>query len=123
MITHSVFLPILSLRRTLQWRAPEEYKYEPETEKVDVFSLGYVLYFLLTDKFPFEGMKSQDANDYVAQGRHLTVSDEDVLGSTHLFETTVLKAMDMCFVSNPKERPSAREVANFLQRAVQRIEA
>lgn len=108
---------------TPQWRAPEEYKYEPETEKIDVFSLGYVLYFLLTNNFPFEDMKTVEANDYVAQGGRLNVTDEDILGSTHIFDTTVLKAMDMCFVYDPKDRPSAREVANFLHRAVQQIEA
>ena len=106
----------------LQWRAPEEYKYEPETEKIDVFSLGYVLYFLLTGNLPFESMETEEANDYVAKGGRLKVTDEEILGSTHLFDVMVLKAMDMCFVYEPKERPSARDVADFLYRAVQRIE-
>ena len=36
------------------FRAPEEYAYKLESEKVDIYSMGNVFYALLTDLWPFE---------------------------------------------------------------------
>lgn len=80
------------------WRAPEEYLLESENEKIDVFSLGNVLYFLLTGKEPFEDDKA--APDVIVkritEGKRVSVNDKEILKSTHPFDTTVLKALDMC---------------------------
>lgn len=87
-----------------------------------MFSLGNVLYFLLTDTVPLDDMESDDAYEFIANGGRVKVTDEEILSSTHLFDTTMMKAMDMCFVYNPKKRATAREVAEFIKSAVDRIE-
>ena len=67
-------------------------------------------------------MESEDAYEFIANGGRVKVMDEEILSSTHLFDTTMMKAMDMCFVYNPKKRATAREVAEFIKSAVDRIE-
>ena len=54
LITCVLFIPLLSH----QWRAPEEYKDAPLTEKIDVWSLGNNLYSLLTGLDPLYEIKT-----------------------------------------------------------------
>jgi hypothetical protein len=106
-----------------KWRAPEEYNYEDETEKVDVFALGNVLYFLLTRETPFMGMKSKEAMAIVRKGGHAKVKDKRILKSKHRFEKSMLKAMEMCFVVDPSKRPGAQEVANVLKKGLAKLKS
>jgi serine/threonine protein kinase len=41
---------------TSQWTAPEALKDQKCTEKVDIYSLGVVVWELITRKHPWEGM-------------------------------------------------------------------
>lgn len=92
---------------------------QPETEKIDVFSLGNVLYFLLTGKEPFlDEMSASDAIKLIKKGKRVSVTEDEIRSSTHPFDTTVLKALDMCFVYDPEKRSSAREVANLFRQAI-----
>merc|ERR1712183_339163 len=53
-----------------EYRSPEEYAYEKETEKVDVYSLGNVLYFLLTEGTEaWDGIPHKDVYKFVMHGR------------------------------------------------------
>ena len=107
----------------MQWRAPEEYLMQRETEKIDVFSLGNVLYFLLTKKEPFDDISPADAIKLIEKGQRLEVTDKNILKSKHPFDSTVLKALDMCFVYEPKKRASARQVANLFDQALKKVES
>ena len=51
-----------------RFRAPEEYAYEPETEKIDVYSMGNIVYILLTAEYPFEKMKREDMYEAIQKG-------------------------------------------------------
>lgn len=92
-----------------------------ETEKLDVFSLGNVLYFLLTKRAPLDEMESDETTKFIAKGGRIKVEEEEILSSTHPFDTTLIKALDMCFVFDPKKRASAREVADFIKSSLDRI--
>lgn len=94
-----------------------------ETEKLDVFSLGNVLYFLLTQRVPLDDMDSDDGPDFIAKGGRVKVTEKDILRSTHPFDTTLLKAMDMCFTYDPKQRASAAEVRDFIKTGLDRIQS
>jgi hypothetical protein len=96
------------------WRSPEEYNYEIETEKVDVYSLGNILYFLLTKEFPWNGFASKEVYARVKSGRR----PEIPLGnrkSHHPFDRYMIEALKMCYTQNQIQRPSAFEVAKKLQ--------
>lgn len=79
-----------------------------------------MLYFLLTGKEPFEDDSAppEVIIQGITEGKRVAVTDKNILSSTHPFDTTVLKALDMCFVYDKKKRPSARKVANLFRDAL-----
>lgn len=99
------------------WRSPEEYSYEPETEKVDVYSLGNVLYFMLTREYPWKDFSSKEVYEAVKKGDRPEISKE-IRKSDHPFDKFMIKAIEMCYTHNMKERPGAFEVAAKLQEGI-----
>lgn len=95
-------------------RSPEEYKYELQDEKVDLYSLGNVIYLLLTGERAFHDIDEKSAIKEIVKGTQPSVN-EKILTSDIPEDQALLHAMKMCFVYNPKERPSAREVSKYLQ--------
>ncbi|KAL7563153.1 hypothetical protein ACA910_014432 [Epithemia clementina (nom. ined.)] len=95
-------------------RSPEEYKYQPQTEMVDVYSLGNLFYMLLQMEWPFKDETTQKAKDLVQDGYRPSFY-EDVWNSDDPYDVTLKKAMLMCHEQEPANRSSAREVANYLK--------
>jgi serine/threonine protein kinase len=112
---------IVSVAYGIQWRAPEEYSYKPETEKIDVWSLGNVLYYLLTRREPFDKYSDDEIPAHVMEGNVPDIEDATILNSTHLFDTTLLKVVKMCWEYDPKKRPSSRQVASILHEALNKL--
>jgi serine/threonine protein kinase len=101
-----------------QWQAPEQFlRSAALTHKADVFSLGNVLYFLLTGNKPFHELNGEKAENEVCKGTHLKI-DESILKSRHPFDVSLQMAIDMCRVFDPEERPDAQSVAAFLRKAL-----
>eukprot|EP00566_Odontella_aurita_P018632 CAMPEP_0113536478 /NCGR_PEP_ID=MMETSP0015_2-20120614/6279_1 /TAXON_ID=2838 /ORGANISM="Odontella" /LENGTH=328 /DNA_ID=CAMNT_0000435839 /DNA_START=548 /DNA_END=1534 /DNA_ORIENTATION=- /assembly_acc=CAM_ASM_000160 len=96
-----------------KWRAPEEYAYEEETEKVDVFSLGNVLYVLLTGQDVFVGTKSGDVPKSVQRGSRPRIPS-DIRDNADSVDSSLMIAIQMCQVQDPEKRSSAKKVADFL---------
>ena len=103
-----------------RWRAPEEYKHEPETEKIDVYSLGHVLYFLLVKDIPYHGWGKLETYDLSIKGEKPFIPEE-ITESHHPYERYMVEAINMCLTYDPNERPGAREVANKLQAGIRRL--
>ena len=99
------------------FRSAEEYSYEAQTEKIDVYSVGNVLFSLLMDKWPYEDLYKEKNTDAVS--KRIIRGDRDTL-STELLESTdpidvaIRTAMNMCWVHDWRERYNAKEVASFL---------
>lgn len=103
------------------WRSPEEYRYDNQTEKGDVWSLGNVLYFLLSGGLtPMEHMDYDEAIKFVKNGGH-PISTEYFKLVHDDFTDILGHAMMSCFVLDPKKRPGARKIANLLRQGVQKL--
>ena len=94
-------------------RAPEEYKYESENEKIDVFSMGHIFYTILTGKLPFIEFESKEVYKKVKKG-HLPKLADDLQQSTDPVHVALKKAMEMCYTYKPEHRASATEVLDYL---------
>ena len=94
------------------------------TDKVDIYALGNLLFRFATGKAPWREMAdnalaklTEEQKAQIAQlkmkGKTPKVPDETLRKDPYI--NLLLKAMDMCYRFKPKERPTAREVAEFLK--------
>jgi hypothetical protein len=95
-------------------RAPEEYLYEPESEKIDIYSLGNVFYSLLTDQWPFANEESKSAQQKIINGKRPHISSR-FRDSNQTEYKALLKAIEMCWNHVPEKRATADEIANYLE--------
>jgi serine/threonine protein kinase len=102
------------------WRAPEEYNYDIETEKVDVYSLGNVLFYLLTRGYPWEDVSTKKAIELVKKKERPPYPAE-IVNSTGIYETYMKEAIRMAFVHDKFERPGAFEIAKKLQEGIDKL--
>ncbi len=112
------------------WRAPEEMQVQmteysnppPLTEKVDVYSLGNILWDLLTTHSPWGKMKSERQDEVrpkVAKGELPKLPPPyDTLTLKDPALKALKDAMYKCFRLNPEDRPSAGEIAEELAEAL-----
>jgi serine/threonine protein kinase len=115
--THVSLHIIVSSTLILQWQAPEQFTSDyPRTEKADIFSLGYVLNFLLTQEKPFPELSGKETMEHVMKGGIWKVP-EKYRQSSHPFNVALSKAVEDCLKFIPEERPSAQHVAHFLRKA------
>ena len=102
-----------------EYRSPEEYFYQPETEKVDVYSLGNVLYFLLTRSEVWEDVSHKQAYELVKSGKRPEFPKE-IINSDGIFERHMLQAIQAAWIQKPEMRPGALEVANIIKDGLDR---
>jgi len=93
-------------------RSPEEYNGDHFTAKIDVYSLGNVLYAILTKHDPFYKRSSDEAIELIKHGEKPPFPNE-LWGSEEL---AIIEAINLCWVENPKDRSNTREVESFLRR-------
>eukprot|EP00984_Skeletonema_dohrnii_P007209 scaffold2601_cov127-Skeletonema_dohrnii-CCMP3373.AAC.8 len=112
------------------WRSPEEMQNHvedgtddvPLTEKVDVYSLGNILWSLLTNKPPWvkDKKKIDELRPRVARGEIPTLPSK-IANSTDPTIVAIRDAMFKCLRINPEERASAGEVAHDLKIALKEV--
>lgn len=103
-------------------RSPEEVAYflkmsnqfETNLEKSDVYTMGNVMYYILTMHWLFEGYKTKDAELELATGKRSPFPNE-ILGSDDRAIHAVRKAIEMCWTHSPEERPKATQIRKFLE--------
>ena len=101
-------------------RAPEEYMHKPQTKAVDIWSLGSILYHLLTGNKVWGQTKKNRAQEAVALGK-LPEIDQTILNSADPVDKILKQALDMCYVYDANKRSTAREVASFLQQGLEAL--
>ena len=97
-----------------KFRAPEEYQYVPETAAIDVWALGSIFFELLTGKDVWNGYSTRKAQKRIAKGETPPIP-ESIRNSTDPIDRVLLKAIDMCYVYKPEDRPKPWHVANYLK--------
>jgi serine/threonine protein kinase len=100
-------------------RSPEEFMLKLQSEKVDVYALGSLFYHILTGHEIFKNTPQGEAQELVKQGLRPKLSD-DVQHSTDINIVAIKEAMRMCFLQDPVERPTARQVEAHLVQALLR---
>jgi hypothetical protein len=101
-----------------EYRSPEEYMYKKETEKVDVFSLGNVLYFLLTQEEVWEDFGHSEVYSLVKAGQRAKIPDK-IYKSEGLFERYMIRAIESAWVHVPEWRPGALQVAEIIKQGIE----
>ena len=96
-------------------------------EKVDIYGLGNLLFTFLTGKAPWGHLAKHHPKELPKIGRAKMAEGlvppvpEEFLRSKDPYLHILRRAMDMCFRFRPEDRPSAKELARFLEEA--KIEA
>lgn len=103
-----------------QFRAPEEYNYEKEDEKIDIFSMGNIFYSIISGDMPFEGINEKEAIQMVKDGERPKIPRE-ALQSDDLAIKTIVSVIKKCWEQNPKDRPSASSVRDKLKQVMDKI--
>ena len=96
-----------------EYRAPEEYAYAEENEKVDVYSLGNVLYFLLTQEEVWDDFDNKKIYELVMAGKRPKFPPQ-IKESEGIFEKHMMRAIENAWIHRPEDRPGALEVAKIL---------
>ena len=97
-----------------QYKSPEEIKEGPLTEKVDVWSLGAIIYYILVEKEPYHSMHKADVAKAIWLGKRPEISTK-LINSADKSVRTLINAMYSCFTYKEKERPTARSIVNILR--------
>jgi serine/threonine protein kinase len=96
------------------YRSPEEYSFQEETEKIDIYSMANIFYALLADREPWEGMEENTVQQMIIAGDTPRLPETKVASS----DVTLRNLMQQCFTHDPSKRPRARTVANLLAEAL-----
>jgi len=102
------------------YRSPEEYAYDGETEKVDVYSMGNIFYEIMTGFWTFYHVKSKRVPTLVKKGIRPKISPK-ILNSTNPFDQALLHVTFRCWEHDPKVRASAREIQRYLEDTLNRL--
>jgi hypothetical protein len=100
-------------------RSPEEYKYDDLDEKIDVFSLGNVLYSILTGLEVFADVRKKDeAMQMVKEGKRSPLPSPHDLEEG---EDIIVKVIEMCWKQQPSKRPTVQKVASLLNEKLKEL--
>lgn len=111
-----------------QWRAPEEQRVEGSevlphvNEKGDIYALGNVFFLFLAGLNPWKQKGKPTDREKKLVVTELKLRGErpplpqGIAESTDPATQLLIKAMNMCYENDPKERPSAAEIVAFLRK-------
>jgi len=102
-------------------RSPEEYYATDHdlllnADKSDTYMLGNVIYYVLTNKWLFEHKSPEETKILLLAGKRSEIPST-FRKSSDAANQAIIKAIKMCWIQRPQNRPSARTISNFLQKA------
>jgi hypothetical protein len=103
-------------------RSPEEYtKKGAQTDKVDVFSMGSVFYYILTGHAPFEKLEWETAIQKIKSGVEPPLP-RNIRNSTDPSIVAVVEAMRKCRQFSAQDRANSMQISTLLSDALEKIE-
>jgi serine/threonine protein kinase len=118
--------PFFSILRGT-WRAPEEYRNDAVSDRVDVFSLGNNMLTILTGETPHISSKTKMKSKAFRKGLidgmtgYIDPKYRDATSSSKA-EQALAEVIQKCFAYKPEDRPSIFEVVEELESAVEEME-
>jgi serine/threonine protein kinase len=104
-----------------RFRSPEEYTDKSAlTEKIDVYSLGNLLWSILKEETVWPSVESKDVQKNVREGIFPTISSDESDNYTAM-EKAVIHAMEMCFVMDVDKRNTSIEVEKYLRKQLKKF--
>ncbi|CAD8166913.1 unnamed protein product [Paramecium pentaurelia] len=94
---------------TPHWMAPEIMRGESYQEKADVYSFGMILWEIITQQIPYEGLSQTQIIGSVGYGQ------DQVPIPSHSNPPILLQLAKKCLKKNPDERPTFADIVNEIQ--------
>jgi len=104
-----------------KFRSPEEYNYIPETAAIDVWALGSILVEIISGEEAWNGYEAEAAQQEIAKGKLPPFHQYIETPHSDPINQVLLKAIDMCYVYEAKDRPKAGAVLEYLDREAKRL--
>lgn len=110
-----------------QWRSPEEaWESQNLNEKVDVYSMGHIFFRLICGHEPWnklepKGKPTKELIEKKVKKHGLPFIPDSVKKSDNPATKAIYKVILKCYRFKPENRPSAREIAKEIDRALQQL--
>jgi len=91
-------------------------------EKIDVYSLGNIFFKLLTKERKYNDIDVSEAQKLIVAG-DIPVLPGSLEESTDPVVLALKRAMHMCLILDPEERATAKQVADFLEDELKKLES
>lgn len=102
------------------YQSPEEFRKDEETEKVDVWALGNIFYFMLTGKEPDEyHLKRKFEQFYLRVSLKVKKGHRPIVyvyNRSDTFERAMVGAMDICLEATISKRGTSSDIVRYLER-------
>ena len=90
-----------------RYMAPEVYRHEAYTEKVDIYTLGCIMFFLFMGSPPMATLPPLQAAQAAAQGMRSPLRPN--------LDPALIALIDQCWHPEAAQRPTAKEVVRALE--------
>lgn len=111
-----LWMKIFKMRAPEEMRTSRHWKNAPSelaTDKVDVYLMGNVMYYILTNKYLYEGKSRPAAVEQIMAGHRSSFFGAETSPDPAI--RALATAIKMCWEDDPDQRPGSREVTDYLE--------
>lgn len=112
-------MKLLGCTGSLRYMAPECALSQPYNEKVDMYSLGIILYEVITACLPFNDYTKDEFYDHVIRGGERPVFDVGHLGQPLHIPEKIKDFVSSFWETLPQNRPTAKQSYEFFNQLLQ----